>query len=593
MIKDMMSIFPKRERWIGGLLILVGTGASFLDVIGIGLLYPYITILQNPNKVFNIKYLGDIYRLLGFESTQRFLYFVSVGLITLFCLKALISVIVSKWQASFVYSKQSELSGTLLDYYLTRPYSFFQSTNSATLIGNVTTSVNQVCSGAIFAGLGLFSELVVVIGLLVFLVVLSPLVFITVVALVGGTSAFIFLMIKSRVSRLGEEGDRSWKGMIRIANEAIGAAKEIKVLGVSKFFVDQFYLNAQRFVTVVTRNTIVTQLPRVLLETGAVVILLMISMVAVILGRTGESLFALLAVFAVATVRLVPSANRILQAWNSINYYAVAVHIVGSALSDARKVPIEALKLETKSLLLRRSISVNIKDFHYAGNPHFNLRNINFEVARGQTIAFIGQSGSGKSTLIDLILGLYSNFEGSIRVDGCEIRKDPQGWQRNIGYIPQSLYLRDDTIAHNVAFGVPDSQIDIAQIKRTIELAGLQHVIASQPNGLETIVGDRGIRLSGGERQRIGIARALYHDPDLLILDEATSALDNVTERQIVDSILALSPTKTIIVIAHRLSTVRRCDTLYLMSRGEIIDRGDFNSLQIKHPDLMQVDNAA
>jgi ABC-type multidrug transport system fused ATPase/permease subunit len=239
------------------------------------------------------------------------------------------------------------------------------------------------------------------------------------------------------------------------------------------------------------------------------------------------------------------------------------------------------------SLHLRESLAVSIKSFAYPTNPHFALADIDLTILRGQTVGLIGQSGSGKTTLVDLILGLFPEFEGSITVDGRDIRENLAAWRRQIGYIPQSIYLRDDTIVRNVAFGISDSQIDMGAVERSIHLAGLDPVIRTQCDGVATLVGDRGIRLSGGERQRIGIARALYHEPELLVLDEATSALDNETERQIVDSILGLGLSKTVIVIAHRLSTVENCDLVYLMRSGRIVDHGPFSKIIERSPALV------
>ncbi|MGH6925264.1 MAG: ABC transporter transmembrane domain-containing protein, partial [Propylenella sp.] len=298
MIRDLISIFPKRDRALIGILVLAGTGTSLLDVVGIGLLYPYVTILQEPDRIFSLKYLGEFYRALGFQSTQTFIYFASGGLIALFCLKSALAILMARWQYSFVFSRQAALSARLLDHYLARPYGFFQTANSANLIGNVTTSVNNVCNGVVRSGIALLSELVVVVGLLGFLVVLSPGVFLAVVALVGGISAFVSVMIRSRVVRYGEESDRYWKGMIRTANEAIGSAKEIQVLGRAAFFVDLFGQNARGFAAAGTKNAVASVLPRITLETGAVVGLVLISIAAVAMRAAEGSLFALLAVFA-------------------------------------------------------------------------------------------------------------------------------------------------------------------------------------------------------------------------------------------------------------------------------------------------------
>ncbi len=235
-------------------------------------------------------------------------------------------------------------------------------------------------------------------------------------------------------------------------------------------------------------------------------------------------------------------------------------------------------------MCLRERLSIRVERFAYPGGGDFGLRAVHIEIGRGESVALIGRSGSGKTTLIDLILGLFPDFEGEIRADGTDIRSLGARWQRRIGYIPQSIYLSDDTVLRNVAFGVPEEEISLVEVERAVKLAGLNEVVEALPKGLETIVGDDGIRLSGGERQRIGIARALYHDPDLLVLDEATSALDNETESRIVDSILGLSPAKTILVVAHRLSTVKRCDRVYLVADGRIIDEGSFEELAFRHP---------
>lgn len=593
MIKNWASIFTPRDRIVFGLLVLVITGAGFLDVFGIGLLYPYISILQDQNKIFSIKYMNYLYKLSGLQTTHAFLYLVSGGLIVVFCSKSMLGLLVNKFQSSFVFGKQSELSRTLLSYYLTRPYSFFLSTNTSAIIVDLTTSVTHVCSGALQAGLLLLSELVVLAGLLVVLLIVSPGVFLAVATLVGGVSIIIFKLVRARVVRDGEISNEAWKNMAKTANEAGSAVKEIQVLGRARFFIELFDRDANILAKAMGRNAIVASLPRVVLETAAVVSLVSICVVAISLGQVGERLFALLAVFAVATIRMVPSANRILQAWNGLSFYAPAINIVAAALKEVRNAPPATLEKTGPELRLRKAISIQIKEFAYEGNPHFRLRNIDLKIPCGQSVAFIGPSGSGKSTLIDLILGIHTNYKGAIHVDERDIRENIMDWRRNIGYIPQSLYIRDDTIVRNVAFGLSDEQIDLEQVRRAVNLAGLKEVIDSQALGLETIVGDRGIRLSGGERQRIGIARALYHDPDLLILDEATSALDNATERQIVESILNTALAKTIIIIAHRLGTVQRCDAVYLLAKGEIIDRGSFADVRGGHPEFLEYDGAA
>ncbi|MEO8198253.1 MAG: ABC transporter ATP-binding protein, partial [Thermoanaerobaculia bacterium] len=336
----------------------------------------------------------------------------------------------------------------------------------------------------------------------------------------------------------------------------------------------------------VRRNAVLALVPRAILETAAVAGMVLVSLFAVISGRFQEELFPLLAVLAVATVRLVPSANRILQSWNGIRFHEPAIKIISAALLGTKARP-EPRSRGDLGACLKERLSIRVERFAYQGGGEFGLRDVHIEIGRGESVALIGRSGSGKTTLVDLILGLFPDFEGEIKADGIDIRSLGDGWHRRIGYIPQSIYLSDDTVVRNVAFGVPEEEISLAQVKRALKLAGLEHVVEALPEGLETVVGDDGIRLSGGERQRIGIARALYHDPDLLVLDEATSALDNETEHKIVDAILGLTPAKTIIVVAHRLGTVGKCDCVYLMSEGQVIDSGGFERLAARHPEFV------
>jgi ABC-type bacteriocin/lantibiotic exporter with double-glycine peptidase domain len=309
--------------------------------------------------------------------------------------------------------------------------------------------------------------------------------------------------------------------------------------------------------------------------------------------RSAADVFPILAVFAAATVRIVPNVNRVIQAWNSISFYKPAIAIVVSGLGTEAEKNAEIIREPANVLPLTKNLKLSVKSFSHGGNAHFQLRDVELNIERGEKIAIVGHSGSGKSTLMDLLLGLFPEFDGNLIVDEVNCRGREAEWQRTIGYVPQSVVMVDDSLRRNVAFGIEDADIDADAVSRAIALAGLERVVSTQSGGLDTVIGDRGIRLSGGERQRIGIARALYSDPALLILDEATSALDNQTERQIVDSILALSPAKTIVIIAHRLSSVKLCDRVYLMNSGRVIDVGSFAEIAARHPDFVNPTSTA
>ena len=537
-----------------------------------------------------MRYVSAVYRGLGFESHRGFLIAMSVFLLLTFCVKGFLALWVTNLQSRFARLKLATLGRTLLSRYLHRRYAFFLSANTSALIGNLTTSLAQLCTGVIQSALALASEVIVAVGLLAFLIILNPVFSLSALLFIGGLSVLLKRVIRERIADHANANELHWKAMIRTVNESLSSAKEVKVLGCQQYFVDTYSMEVEQYSRAQQHYNVLAQFPRVALETGAVAGLVIFALFAMLGGTFGPNLFAVLAVFSIATVRLVPSATRILQAWNAIGFYRPSMDVIAAGLSEVdegdtnlgvKRSPV------LSSLSLRESLAVSIKSFAYPTNPHFTLADIDLTILRGQTVGLIGQSGSGKTTLVDLILGLFPEFEGSITADGRDIRENLAVWRKQIGYIPQSIYLRDDTIVRNVAFGVPDSEIDMRAVERAIHLAGLDPVIHTQRDGTETLVGDRGIRLSGGERQRIGIARALYHEPELLILDEATSALDNETERQIVDSILGLSLSKTVIVIAHRLSTVENCDIVYLMRSGRIVDRGPFSMIVERSPALV------
>lgn len=585
-IGPVYRLLSSAERAKLGTLIFLIVLGGFLEVFGIGVLFPYVAVLQEPAKIAQMSYLGVFYQWMDPGSDQLFIIVISAALLALFCFKACFAVLLANYQVKFVNDVQTQLGERLLAHYLRSPYEFFLSANTATLIGNLTTSVSQLSTGVIQAALMLTAELVSFLGILIFLVWLSPLFSFIAFSLSVALAVTFLGVIRGRVGRYAKENDARWKGMIRRVNEALNAVKEIKILGRDQYFIDGYGRESRAFAIAVRRYSVLSQIPRVALETSAIAMLVAFAVFALLTDRAGADIFPVLAVFAAATVRIVPNINRVIQAWNSISFYRPAIAIVTGALGGGRDVP-KPTGEGLDALPLCQDLHLVVKSFAHGGNPHFMLRDIELRIRRGEKIAIVGHSGSGKSTLMDILLGLFSRFDGSLVVDGRDCRGHEAMWQRSIGYVPQSVLMVDDTIRRNVAFGIEDADVDDNAVERAISLAGLARVVRTQPEGLNTMIGDRGIRLSGGERQRIGIARALYHDPALLLLDEATSALDNQTERQIVDSILALSPAKTIVIVAHRLSSVRLCDRVYLMEGGRVIDAGKFDEIAARHPDFV------
>jgi ATP-binding cassette, subfamily B, bacterial PglK len=584
-------LFTRKDRTILLFLTLLMVLSGLLEVFSLGMLFPYVQILEDPTRISSVRYVREVYERLGFGSHRSFLIAMSLALLVTFVVKGVVTLWVTNFQLRFVNGKLADLGSTLLSRYLHQPYAFFLSTNTSVLIGNLTTSITQLCQGVIQSALSLASEATVTAGVVVFLIYLKPVFSLSAIMFLAGLSVLFRRVIRTRVGRYAQANDHHWKAMLRCVNEGLSSAKEVQVLGCQRYFVDAYSVEVRSFGSANRCNGVLAQLPRVALESAAVAGIVTFGLLAILAGSFGKDVFAVLAAFAIATIRIVPSTNRMLQAWNGISFYRPSIEIIAAGLSeganDGASQVAERTTLTASRLHLREALRVSIKSFAYPTNPHFGLVDIDLTIRPGETVGLIGQSGSGKTTLVDLILGLFPQFDGSITVDGHNIRENLAAWRQQIGYIPQNIYLRDDTIVRNVAFGVPDSQIDMREVERAICLAGLEPVIRTQRDGVETLVGDRGVRLSGGERQRIGIARALYHDPDLLVLDEATSALDNETERQIVDSILNISLAKTVIIIAHRLSTVKHCSMVYLMRGGKIIDRGPFSMITERNPDFV------
>lgn len=580
------QLFTGSQKAKLGALVALTVVAGFLDVFSIGMLFPYVALIEKPDRITNMKYLGAVYRWLNMDSQQSFIIVMSIGLLLLFCARGFFALWLTNFQLKFVNDARTRFGRQLLRRYMEGPYELFLATNTTTLIANLTSSLSEMCGGAMASALALIAESIAFVGLIAVLIYLNPVFSLIALVFVGAIGVTFSIIVRKRIAFYGREHDKRWKAMLRTVNETLSAAKEIRVLDRISFFVEAYLRESHNFDWAQRRNAILSQLPRVTLEAFAVGALVGFSVIAIATGRLEGQLFPILAVFAAATVRIVPSLSRIIQALNVINFYRPSIAIILSALKGQQSAP--SVGYGSPSVLQpEHEIRVVVRSFSFSGNPYFRLKDIDLRIKRGEKVAIVGPSGSGKSTLMDVLLGLFPEFDGEIIVDGVDRRGDVKAWQRSVGYIPQNVYLLDDTITRNVAFGIEDRNIDRQAVLRAVSLAGLERVVKTQASGLDTVIGDRGIRISGGERQRIGIARALYHDPAVLILDEATSALDNQTERQVVDSILALSPAKTVIIIAHRLSSVTLCDRVYLMSGGCIADTGSFEQIAERHPDFV------
>ncbi len=551
-------------------LMLIGT---LLETLGIGLVIPAIALLTERDFASNHPALQPALLALGNPSQQTLVIGGVVVLVGVYLIKALYLTFYTWRQMRFAFDVQTMLSQRLFTLYLRQPYTFHLQRNSAQLIQNVTAEVDTVTFTAMLPGISLLTETLVLAGFGSLLLAVEPLGTLIVACTLGVTSWSFSHFTRGRIARWGEARQHHAGLRIQHLQQGLGGVKDIKLLGRETEFLEQYRLHNTQSARVNQLHQTLQQLPRLWLELLAVsgLAILVLSMLAQ--GRALEAMLPTLGLFAAAAFRLMPSVNRMLSAVHSLRFGLPVIDTLDAELKLSVQ---EAAGTHTPVTPFRAALELKQVTYTYPGAAEPAIKDISLAIQRGESVGFIGTSGAGKSTLVDILLGLLTPDSGEVRMGGKDIQHALRNWQDQIGYVPQSIFLTDDTLARNVAFGLSNSQIDEATVWRAIRAAQLEEFVHSLPQGLNTLVGERGIRLSGGQRQRIGIARALYYDPAVLVLDEATSSLDTATERDVMQTVSALQGNKTIIIVAHRLSTVEPCDRLYQLERGQIVGEGSY-----------------
>lgn len=575
-ITKIISLFDQKEKkMLVGLLLMMIVAAVF-ETCGVGLIVPIVGLLTNPSLIQEQGTISYIYEFLNFQSTTSFIVFAVIGLLLVFLFKNLYLLLYNHVQMKVILNQQVKLSRRLFREYLTKPYTFHLQRNTATLLRNVNTEVTRVFGGIIISGFQLFTELLVTIFILFLLLFTEPIATITASILLGGSVFLFFKIFNKKISTLGKEQHRISALMIKWVNQGLGASKEVKVSGKEEFFINAYTSQSKISADNNRYMGMLQQVPRLFIETLLVSIVLITMLIIVFRGMSTDHLVSTMALFAMAAFRLTPSINKVVSLITQIRYCQPALKIVHEDLFlNKESISIEnnskfELNREGEKAFVDKIELVDVS-FRYPNQRDYSVKDVSLTIPIGHSVAFIGESGAGKTTLVDIVLGLYQPEKGEVLVDGNNIFEHKKIWQRNIGYIPQSIFLSDDTIRCNVAFGIEEEEIDESSVWEALEQAQLKEFVQSLPDKLETKVGERGVRLSGGQRQRIGIARALYHNPEILFMDEATSALDNETEKDIMKAIDGLKGEKTLIIIAHRLSTIENCDTVFKLSNGRLV----------------------
>ena len=571
----------RRSMALLGLFLVRG----FTEMVGVASVMPFMAVAANPSIIESNQYISLVYEWLDFTSQDAFLIFLGIVMFVLIVGSQLFGAFTEWFLHRFNQMCDYRMSVRLLGNYYARPYSWFLNRHSADLGRTVVAEVQHMVGHAILPATRLISRLVVVVFLLGLVIAANPTIAITAVATLGGMYVLIYFIVRRRLVRLGRVAWRTNEERYRASQEGLAGIKDVKVSGLEAAYLERYRVPALRHARNHANQRIIGMVPKYLLEAVAFggILAIVVVMLTVQAEGMGTAL-PLIAVYAFAGYRLMPSMQSIYHDLTKMKFGTRSLDRIHDELVASQQAELpqdRATGPAAPRLGMREKLELAGLGFAYEGAERRALVDISLEIHANTTVGFVGATGAGKTTIVDIILGLLEPQDGQLLVDGQAITEsNRRAWQRSLGYVPQQIFLVDDSVAANIAFGQKAGEIDMAAVERAAEAAELHEFVTTQlPEGYQTRVGERGVRLSGGQRQRIGIARALYRDPSVLVLDEATSALDNITEQAVMSAVHNLGSSKTVIMIAHRLSTVRNCDKIFLLEQGRLVDSGTYDEL--------------
>ncbi len=577
-LKKLMVLLDKRQKRVMVLLIILMLIGAVLETAGVSMVLPVMNVVMDENAVEKHAYLQVLCRILHIDNgdTRSLMIFTMVGLIGIFVIKNIFLFFQQKAQLKFVYTNQFATSRRMMINFMERPYEYYLNADTSVIQRSITSDVNNMY-GLILSLLQLFSEAIVFVCLAVVSLLADVWMTITVTVLLVVVLLVIKCILKPIMKKAGEENQDYYSGLYKWIDQSVMGIKEIKIANKENYFINEYAKCGAGYVSAVQRYNLFNATPRLLIETVAIAGMIFYMMIKILGGTAVTDIMPQVTALAVAAMRLIPCANRINNHLTSISYFEPFFMGVSDNLQE--EIRDESInydekayqkKIEVEKLEIRDKIELKDIVYKYPNSEVLIFDHANMEIPIGRSVGIVGTSGAGKTTVVDILLGLLTLQNGEILADGVEVRDHYQSWLKNIGYIPQTIFMIDSTIRKNVAFGCADEDIDDEKVWRALKEAQLDEFVRGLPEGLDTSIGERGIRISGGQRQRIGIARALFEDPEVLVLDEATSALDNETEAAIMDSINRLHGKKTLLIIAHRLQTIEKCDMVYRVENGKV-----------------------
>ena len=579
--KKIFFLLSTHERKHGALLIIMSILMALLDMIGVASIFPFMSVLSNPNVVETNIFLNFIFNFsskFGIQNNQEFLLFLGVMVFLFLIISLTFKTFTVYALTQFVYMREYSIGKRIIEQYLRQPYAWFLSRNSTDFAKSILSEVAQIIGNGINPLIEITSKSFIAIALIILLFIVNPKLSLIVSSSLGFAYLTIYYFIHNLISQNGKRRLHNNQSRFRSVSEAFGAIKEVKVRGLEEIYIKNFSSSSQSYAKTIATAQVLAQLPRYILEAvafGGILLIILFTMAKTDL--LSESL-PIISLYVFAGYRLLPALQQIYASFTKLAFVHSSVDNLYSDLKKFKSLNKNQVK---EKITFNKTIRLNNICYNYPGSSRLALKDIDLNIPAKSIIGFIGTTGSGKTTLVDVILGILEPQTGSLEIDGKTITdKNLTYWQQLIGYVPQHIYLSDDTIAANIAFGVEPEDINQNILEKVSKIAKLHEFIIDElPKQYLTEIGERGIKLSGGQRQRIGIARALYRDPKVLILDEATSALDTETEQFVMNEINNIDKNKTIILIAHRLNTLKNCDIVFRLNKGSIANKGTFDEI--------------